>query len=185
MIIYSLCVILIQKIFTEYFSIMISFLKTIPKEVYVFLVSILPVIELRGAIIVGAAPPNILNPILCYILCVIGNLLPIPFILLFIKKILEYMSKSRIKLFNKVSNKLIARAEKRSNKMNNGTFWGLFIFVAIPLPGTGAWTGALIASLLGMRFKKSMLAITLGVLVAGIIMTLGSYGLVKAFELFA
>ena len=69
--------------------------------------------------------------------------------------------------------------------MNAGTFYALFIFVAIPLPGTGAWTGALIASLMGMRFKKSMLAIVLGVLVAGAIMTLGSYGVVSAFKIFA
>ena len=95
------------------------------------------------------------------------------------------MSKSKVGFFNSVSNKLIEKAEKRSKKMNAGTFWALFIFVAIPLPGTGAWTGALIASLMGIRFKKSMLAITIGVLVAGVIMSLGSYGIVSAFKIFA
>ena len=163
----------------------LNFLTHIPKAVQVFFISILPVVELRGAIPFGALTGDELNMFLCYFVSVIGNLLPIPFILLFIKKILEYMSNSKIKLFNTVSNKLIERANKRSKKMNAGTFYALFIFVAIPLPGTGAWTGALIASLMGMRFKKSMLAIVLGVLVAGAIMTLGSYGVVSAFKIFA
>lgn len=163
----------------------LGFLTHIPKVVQVFFISMLPVVELRGAIPFGAITGEELNIFMCYFASVFGNLLPIPFILLFIKKILEYMSKSKIKLFNKVSNKLIERAEKRSDKMNKGTFYGLFIFVAVPLPGTGAWTGALIAALMGMRFKRSMLAITLGVLVAGLVMTLGSYGVVSAFKIFA
>lgn len=155
---------------------MVDFLTNIPKEIYVFIISMLPIVELRGSIPVGAAPPEVINPVLCYFLSVLGNLLPIPFILLFIKKIIEYMSVSKIKFLNKVANFLINKANKRSKKMNSGTFYGLFIFVAIPLPGTGAWTGALVASLMGMRFKRSMVAITLGVLVAGIIMTLAAYG---------
>lgn len=155
---------------------MLAFLKTIPKEFYVFLISMFPIVELRGAIIIGAAPPNVLNPIFCYFLCILGNLLPIPLILLFIKKILEYMKVSKVKLFNKIANFLISKAEKRPLNVNRGAFWGLFLFVAIPLPGTGAWTGALVASLMGMRFKDSMLAITLGVFVAGIIMSLAAYG---------
>ena len=76
-------------------------------------------------------------------------------------------------------------SEKRSGKMNSASLWGLFAFVAIPLPGTGAWTGALIASLMGMRFKKSFFSIVGGVFVAGIIMALGSYGFVSFFKIFA
>ena len=163
----------------------LSFLTHIPKVIQVFFISMLPIVELRGAIPFGAITGDELNIFLCYFASVIGNLFPIPFILLFIKKILEYMSNSKIKFFNKISNKLIEKAEKRSEKMNKGTFYGLFIFVAIPLPGTGAWTGALIAALMGMRFKKSMLAISLGVAVAGLIMVLGSYGVVSAFKIFA
>ncbi len=160
-----------------------EFLKQLSSEVYVFIISMFPIVELRGAIPVGSLLG--INPIICYLIAVFGNILPIPFILIFIKRILEYMSKSKIKLFNNVANKLIERADKRSDKLNKGTFYGLFIFVAIPLPGTGAWTGALIASLLGIRFKKSMLAIFCGVLLAGLIMTLGSYGIVSAFKIFA
>ena len=163
----------------------LNFLTHIPKFVKVFFVSMLPIIELRGAIPYGALIGERLDFFTCYFSSVIGNLLPIPFILLFIKKILEYMSKSKVSLFNKVANKLILKAESRSEKMNKGTFYGLFIFVAIPLPGTGAWTGALIAALMGMRFKRSMLAISVGVIVAGLIMALGSYGIVTAFKIFA
>ena len=163
----------------------LNFITHIPKIVRVFFVSMLPIVELRGAIPYGAMVGEKLDIFSCYFACVLGNLLPIPFILLFIKKILEYMSKSKVKFFNTLSNKLIDKANKRSKKMNEGTFWALFLFVAIPLPGTGAWTGALIAALMGIRFKKSMLAITLGVLVAGLIMSLGSYGIVGAFEIFA
>ena len=163
----------------------LNFLTHIPKWLQVFFISMLPVVELRGAIPFGAVTGEELNIFVCFLASVLGNLVPIPFILLFIKKIIEYMSKSKIKLFNTLANKLIEKADKRSIKMDRGAFYGLFIFVAIPLPGTGGWTGALIAALMGMRFKKSMLAITLGVIVAGIIMTLGSYGIVSAFKIFA
>ncbi len=160
-----------------------DFLKNISAEVYVFIVSMFPIVELRGAIPLGAAMG--MNIFECFFLSVIGNLLPIPFILIFIKKIIEWMSTSRIKLFNKIATGLIKKAEERSGKVNKASLWGLFAFVAIPLPGTGGWTGALIASLMGMRFKKSMLSITGGVIVAGIIMTLASYGVVSFLSIFA
>ena len=160
-----------------------DFLKNVSNEVYVFIISMLPIVELRAAIPVGAALG--MNVFECYALAVIGNLLPVPFILVFIKKIIEWMSASKIKLFKKTAVWLIKKAEKRSGKMNNASLWGLFAFVAIPLPGTGAWTGALIASLMGMRFKKSFLSIVGGVFVAGIIMALGSYGFVSFFKIFA
>jgi len=160
-----------------------DFLKNISNEVYVFVVSMFPIVELRGAIPLGAAMG--MNIFECFFLSVIGNLLPIPFILIFIKKVIEWMSKSKVKLFNKTSNWLIKKAEKRSGKVNKASLWGLFAFVAIPLPGTGAWTGALIAALAGMRFKKSFLVIVGGVLVAGVVMTLASYGVVSFLKIFA
>ena len=162
---------------------LLDIIKSISSEVYVFLVSMLPILELRAAIPIGFALN--MNIFECYLISVIGNLLPIPFILIFIKKILEYMSHSKIKLFNKVSNKLITKADKRSDSVNRYSLFGLFLFVAIPLPGTGAWTGALIASLLGMRFKKSFISIVCGVLCAGLIMTLATYGVVSIFKIFA
>ena len=162
---------------------LLDIIKSISSEVYVFLVSMLPILELRAAIPIGFALD--MNIFECYLISVIGNLLPIPLILIFIKKILEYMSHSKIKLFNKVSNKLITKADKRSDSVNRYSLFGLFLFVAIPLPGTGAWTGALIASLLGMRFKKSFISIVCGVLCAGLIMTLATYGVVSIFKIFA
>ena len=162
---------------------LLDFLKNISSEVYVFVVSMLPIIELRGAIPLGAAMG--MNIFECYFISVLGNLLPIPFVLVFIKKILEWMSKSKISFFNKISNKLINKAEDRSSKMNKASLWALFAFVAIPLPGTGGWTGALIAALAGMRFKKSFFAILCGIFVAGIIMSLASYGVVSFLKFFA
>ena len=140
----------------------------------VFICSMLPIIELRGSIPLGAALglPWYSN----YIISVIGNLLPVPLILLLIKKILEWMKTT--KAFSKFALWLEVKAEKNKGKLEKGVFIGLLLFVAIPIPGTGAWTGALLASLTGIKFGKSMLAITIGVLIAGVIMTLASYGVV-------
>lgn len=162
---------------------MLEFLQSISSEVYVFLVSMLPVLELRAAIPIGAAAG--VNIYVCYFISVVGNLLPIPFILIFIKKIIEYMSHSRIAFFKKIADFLINKAEKRSDKVNRYSLLGLFIFVAIPIPGTGAWTGALIAALMEMRFKKSFFSIFAGVLVAGLIMCAASYGVVSFLKIFA
>ncbi len=160
-----------------------EFLKNISNEVYVFIISMFPIVELRGAIPVGATLG--MNMFECYFIAVIGNLLPVPFILVFIKKIIEWMTASKIKLFKKTATWIVNKAEKRSGKVNSASLWGLFAFVAIPLPGTGAWTGALIAALMGMRFKKSFISIIAGVLVAGIIITLASYGVVSFLGIFA
>ena len=140
----------------------------------VFICSMLPIIELRGSIPLGAALelPWFSN----YIISVVGNLLPVPLILLLIKKILEWMKTT--KAFSRFALWLERKAEKNKGKLEKGVFIGLMLFVAIPIPGTGAWTGALLASLTGVKFGKSMLAITLGVLIAGVIMTLASYGVV-------
>ena len=140
----------------------------------VFFCSMLPVIELRGSIPLGAALglPWYTN----YVISVVGNLVPVPFILLLINKIIDLMKKT--KAFSRFALWLERKAEKNKTRLENGIFIGLMLFVAIPIPGTGAWTGALLASLAGVKFKKSMLAITTGVLIAGVIMTLASYAIV-------
>lgn len=151
------------------------------KVLWVFLISMVPVVELRGAIPVGAVMglPFWLN----YLLCVVGNFLPVPFILLFIRKILSWMK--TVKRLDKIALWLEAKAQKHSNKVMKGVAAGLFVFVAIPLPGTGAWTGSLVAALFDMRMRYALPTIFLGVCVAGLIMTLGSYGLVGLFQIFA
>ena len=148
----------------------------VSKEAIIFIISMIPILELRGGLL--AASPALLNvPILKAIpICIIGNILPIPFILLFIKKIFQWMKK--IKCFRGLIEKLENRAMGRSEKIQQYEFWGLVLFVGIPLPGTGAWTGALIASLLGIDIKKSSLAIFCGIAMATVIMYIVSYVLV-------
>ena len=144
----------------------------------IFLISMLPVVELRGAIPVGAAIglPWYLN----MIVSIVGNLLPVPFVLLFSVKAFEFMKKHNIlvKFIEKIEN----RAKKRSEGLATGEFIGLMLFVAIPFPGTGAWTGALIAALLQFERKRSFIYITLGVLIAAAIMTAASYGVISLFK---
>lgn len=148
---------------------------------YVFALSIVPVIELRGAIPMGAAMG--LDMWLCYLAAVLGNLLPVPFLVLFGGKVLRWLA--QFPKFGKPFRKILEIGEKKVGKMKKTLFWGLLTFVAIPLPGTGAWTGALIAITLSLDLKKSFLPIALGVVVAGAIMTLGSYGVVSLFNIFA
>lgn len=143
-----------------------------PKEVFIFLVSMLPLIELRGGLIIASL---LKVPLMqANIICILGNILPIPFILLFIKKIFEFMKKHNI-LKNLVY-KLEDRAAKNSSGVEKGEFIFLLLFVGIPLPGTGAWTGSLIASLLEFDIKKASLAILIGIILAAIIMDIVSYG---------
>ena len=155
------------------------FLETVGEELCVFFCSMLPIIELRGAIPLGAALglPWWQN----YFIAVVGNLLPVPIILLFVKSVLNWMSKCRVKLFNKIANKMFEKAEKNRDKIERYAFWGLTLFVAIPLPATGAWTGTLVAALFDMKFWKSLLSALIGVMIAGVVMTLVSYGVVAAF----
>ena len=141
-----------------------------PKEVFIFLVSMLPLIELRGGLIIASLLKVPL--VQANIICIIGNIIPIPFILLFIKKIFEFMKKHNI-LKNLV---LEDRAAKKSSGVEKGEFIFLLLFVGIPLPGTGAWTGSLIASLLEFDIKKASLAILIGIILAAIIMDIVSYG---------
>lgn len=149
------------------------FSNTIPPQLVAFLVSLCPVLELRGGMI--AARLLEMNFIEAFIICYIGNMVPIPFILLFIKKIFALMRKS--KFFSKIVDKLEARSDKKKGTMEKYKEWGLLIFVAIPLPGTGGWTGALIAALMDMRIKKTLPIIGLGVFIAGLIMSLITYGI--------
>lgn len=143
-----------------------------------FLVSMVPVIELRGAIPMATGAG--LSPWIAIPVAIIGNLLPIPFIILFIKKIFAWMRRVSPKL-NKVVDKMEAKAEKNKAKVLKYSFWGLVIFVAIPLPGTGAWTGALVAAMLDMPLKKAFPSILIGVLGAGIIIAFVSYGAASVF----
>ena len=158
---------------------LVSFLQehNISSEIIAFIVSMFPIIELRGGIIVA----KLLGiPVLeAYFICLLGNLLPIPFILIFIKKIFSFLK--RFSWSAKIVNRLERSAEKKSGSVRNKQLIGLFVFVAIPLPGTGGWTGALIASILNMPLKKSFLAIFAGVAGAGLIMLVLSYFLPGLF----
>ena len=155
----------------------VNFGGTISREVIVFIVSLLPILELRGGIIVGYALGLELLP--AFVISYIGNIIPIPFILLFIRFIFEKLKKTRL---SGIINKLEQKAISKSDKINKYAFWGLLLFVAVPLPGTGGWTGALIAALLKLDFKKSFFTIALGVLIAGIIVSALSFGLLDALR---
>lgn len=141
-----------------------------------FIVSMVPLIELRGGLIAAAALG--VDILVAVPLCIAGNLLPVPFILWLITPIFNALKRTR--LFRPMVEKLEKRAMNKSDKIEKGYFWGLALFVGIPLPGTGAWTGALIASLLNIPFKKAFPAILLGILIATVIMALVSYGLLGA-----
>ena len=155
------------------------FLETVGEELCVLFCSMLPIIELRGAIPMGAAFG--LPWWQTYIIAIIGNMLPVPIILLFVKSVLTWMAGCKVKFFNKVANKMFEKAEKNRAKIERYAFWGLTLFVAIPLPATGAWTGTLVAALFDMRFWKSLLSALIGVMIAGVVMTLISYGVVAAW----
>ena len=148
----------------------------IASELIVFIVSMLPVLELRGGLI--AAKLLDIEFFRAFVICFIGNMLPIPFILLFIRKIFNWLKKFR--KINKVIERLEARSIRKADGVKKYRLWGLLFFVAIPLPGTGAWTGALIADLLDIRIKHSLPTISVGVFIAGIIISILSYGLLGA-----
>lgn len=150
------------------------FLEIVGKELCVFFCSMLPVIELRGAIPLafGLGLPWWQ----AYLISVVGNLLPVPFILLLINIVIKWMASSRVKFFNKIANFLLTKVEKKREKIEKYSFWGLCLFIAIPLPVTGAWTGSLVAAVIGMKPWKAFLSALLGVLLAGAIVTLIVYG---------
>ncbi len=144
------------------------------KEILVFIISLLPILELRGGLLAAALIG--LDPVPSYIISIIGNILPVPFILLLINKILDWMRKS--KKFKKVAKWLDEKVEKHKGQIEKYGYLGIVLFVGIPLPGTGAWTGSLIASVLEMDKKKTFFAVLAGVFIASIIMMVISFGVI-------
>ena len=155
-------------------------MSNIMKYILVFFISMVPIVELRGAIPIAASMGLPLVP--SYVIAVIGNMLPVPFIYYFARKVLEWGKDKAVigPFFSFCLRKGEAGGEKLQKKAGRGLFLALLLFVGIPLPGTGAWTGTLAASLLKMEFKKSVIAVMLGVLLAGIIMGLASAGILGA-----
>lgn len=147
------------------------------KYLITFFISMVPLIELRGAVpyAIGMGLPVISS----YIVCIVGNMLPVPVIFLFARRVLEWGKDKKYigKFFTFCLEKGHKGGEKLKEKAGKGLFWALLLFVGIPLPGTGAWTGTLAASILDMDFKTSVLAVLLGVVLAGVIMGLASAGL--------
>lgn len=142
------------------------------KEILVFFISLMPILELRGGLIAASLLKLELLP--SFIITLVGTLLPVPFILWFIKKVIEWMGTT--KKLKGVAEWLNKKAEKNKPKIDKYGFWGLVLFVGIPLPGTGAWTGSLVAGLFEMDRKKSLLAVIIGSLLASIIMMIFSFG---------
>ena len=146
----------------------------------VFIISMIPILELRGALLVAGpllgVPVSVAVPV-----SVIGNIIPVPFILLLITPIFQWMKGT--KLFRPMVEKLESKAMSKSDQIEKYEFWGLVLFVGIPLPGTGAWTGSLIAALLGIKFKKAFPAVILGILIATVIMCFISYVLLGGVNL--
>ena len=142
-------------------------------RIITFLMAMVPVIELRGAIpygvIAGLSVPE------AFILAVLGNLAPIPFLVVFTRKVFEWL-RTKSEGLDRMVRKLEAKADKNKELVEKYEFFGLMLLVAIPLPGTGAWTGALVAAMMNMRLKRAMPPITVGVIVAGIIVSTLTYG---------
>lgn len=154
------------------------------KYLVVFIVSMIPLIELRGAVPIGLSTwlGDSLPILPLYIACIIGNMLPVPFIFFFARKVLVWGADK--KFIGKFFRFCLEKGEKGGKKLQatagRGLYFALFLFVGIPLPGTGAWTGTLAASFLDMDFKKSVIAVMAGVILAGIIMGLASAGVFGA-----
>lgn len=157
-------------------------LRPIGNEAALFLVSLVPFIELRGGILLGHGLG--MDPLRIFIICVLANCVPVPFVILLARPIFARLKKT--KLFGKLAAKIENSTMKKSGKVlsHKYTWIGLMLFVGIPLPGTGAYTGSLIAALLGMRLKQAIPAIILGIIIAGGIMTLASMGLFGAIGAF-
>lgn len=154
------------------------------KYLVVFFVSMVPLIELRGAVPIGLSPllGDALPILPLYITCIVGNMLPVPIIFFFARKVLVWGADKKYigKFFKFCLEKGEKGGKKLQEKAGRGLYVALFLFVGIPLPGTGAWTGTLAASLLDMDFKKSVIAVMAGVILAGIIMGLASAGVFGA-----
>ncbi len=146
-----------------------------------FGLAMVPVSELRGAIPLGIIGYNI-PWYECYILCCIANFIPVPFILLLIKKVIKWMGGSKVEFFKKVSLWIQNKADKNKDAVNRYGVFGLILFVAIPLPMTGAWTGALVAAVTNMKFGRAVICCITGILIAGAIVTLISTGALSALD---
>ena len=146
----------------------------------VFLISMVPIIELRGAVPIGVGMELGIPEWAVLIIAIIGNMVPVPFIYKFARKFLNWGAGKKWKPLNKFCNFCLKKGTKAGKKMESkakgGVYLALMLFVGIPIPGTGAWTGTLAASMLGLDYKKSVLAVLLGVLMAGAIMLLLSMG---------
>lgn len=160
-------------------QLLINLLDILSIELAVLLTATLPIIELRGAIPVGISLG--LGPIHSAILSFIGSIIPVPFILFGIRPVFNYMKKTKI--FRKLVNKLTNKSFNKSGKIQKYGVWGLLLFVSIPLPGTGVWSGSLAAALLNIRFKWAFPTILIGNFVAGIIVMIVSYGIGNIFTL--
>lgn len=140
---------------------------------FTFLMAMVPVVELRGAIpygvIAGLSVPA------AFIIAVIGNLVPIPILVVFTRKVFEWL-RTKSEWLDSIVRRLEAKADDKKEIVQKYELWGLVLLVAIPLPGTGAWTGALVAAMMDMRLKRAMPAIILGVIIAGVIVTTVTYG---------
>lgn len=152
------------------------FQNSVPKELIIFFISLLPVLEVRGGMI--AAKLLGVSIWKAFAICYIGNLIPIPFILLFIRKIFSFLR--RFKVWNRIIDKLEAHSDKKKEKVLRYKQLGLLILVAVPLPGTGGWTGALVAALMDIRLRTSLPIIAIGIFIADLIMAALSYGLIGA-----
>ena len=148
---------------------LIDFLMSGGRELGVVLCSMVPVIELRGAIPLGWAAD--LPWWLTYLLAVVGNMIPVPFILLLIRQVLDLMEKMPVKFVRAIAAWIRRKAEKNTDKIQRYGFWGVCLFVAIPLPMTGAWTGSLVAATIRMNFWKAMLSALIGVMIAGVVVS--------------
>lgn len=146
-------------------------LSGIPKDIVCFIISMVPILELRGGMIAAALFG--IPWVRAILVCIVGNMLPMPFVLLLITKIFDLLKRTR--LFKPMVEKLEARAMGKKDKIEKYEFWGLVLFVGIPLPGTGGWTGSLVAAMLGIRFRKAFPAVIIGILLAATIMSLVSY----------
>ena len=153
------------------------------KILVVLIISMIPLVELRGAIPVAVGMDLGLPEWLVLIVAVIGNIIPVPLIYFFARKFLVWGSKQKWHKFRKFCNFCLKKGQKGGEKLlakaHGGVYWALFLFVAIPIPGTGAWTGTLAASILDLDFKKTMVAIIAGIIAAGLVMLLVSLGLFK------
>ena len=140
-----------------------------------FLISMVPVIELRGAIPAGVLAG--LDPVFCMLTAIVGNMIPVPFIIIFVRRIFRWLETKSQWLARAVAF-FENKAEGKKDTVLKYEFWGLMVLVAIPLPGTGAWTGSLVAAMLDMQLKHALPSIFVGVVVAGIIVTLNTCGVI-------